>query len=700
MKFDFNKFSSELYAQFQDSFSLDEVHELLKLDESYSKDNPASTGKTLVINHLTFKGEKDSGEIIDYSQKVETGINIWIADSFKGKSSILKIIKFALTGDNSLKVTDIKKWVKEILLNFSIGNKKYTIYLNTEKRLKAEFYNCKISTWQELEDNEKSPIFISKSEIEYTEQIQDFFFTQFSYYSLKWTQKNSQKESNDLSEAETSWKTYYKSIFLESKDSYQLIYEGHQGAKVFQMLLGLELTYPINQLTIKKDFIRDEKGKNMFVTEVNAKEQSKHKVTLSKELEDVKKELDKLNKASLSQSDIGSLNEKEALLRKGYKEEWEKQNAYSNTMRELDDKLDKIQKRGTIKNSDISKAAKELEKNQKKILDLKDYLQIGIFFSNLDIKHCPSCNHTIEETKKKEKLAVHKCALCDESVSGDNDVSDTEDYSEKIESLENHNKQLAIFIKESETEREVLRNDYTETKALKATTEKQKASFKDLTHLLNQLKVIQNSIKIELAKTPLDTAEKDKLIAREAVIEFQINEINKKKAKPSTINYDNKIAFLSAAIDKLNRMRYDLGKVILSKLAAIMLNEIQEFGLNSITEISISERLDIIYKQNDTPITFKDITEGEQLRAKLAFYLSLIQLDIELNVGRHTRFLMIDSPNKEEGDAEYLEGLSNVLRSIQSRFGEHLQILIGTAERAFTDVIENQYVTPERTFIF
>ena len=112
MKFDYNKFTKELEEQFIDSLTSDEIQELLKLEESYSKDNPTSTGKTLIVNHIAFKGMKNSGEIIDYSQNIKTGINIWIADSFKGKSSVLKIIKFALTGKNSLKVADIKKWIK------------------------------------------------------------------------------------------------------------------------------------------------------------------------------------------------------------------------------------------------------------------------------------------------------------------------------------------------------------------------------------------------------------------------------------------------------------------------------------------------------------------------------------------------------------------------------------------------------------
>ena len=574
--------------------------------------------------------------------------------------------------------------------------------MNTEGNLRAKLYNFEIASWSELEANQREPIFISKSEADYAERIQDFFFNQFSYYSLKWTQKSSSKDNNDLLEAETSWKTYFKSIFLESKDSYELIYDGfgNQGSKVFQMLLGLELTYPINQLTIKKDSILNQKGKDSYVAEVNAKNQSKIRIELANELINVNKQIDIFNQNYMLNFNIGNLSEKEKILKKEYKDEWEKQNIHEKKILELTDKLNKIEKEGISKSSDIIKATKEGEKSQKRILELKEYLEIGIFFSNLDIKHCPSCNHTIEETKKKAKLSQHQCALCDESITNIENISDSQDFAEKVINLENQNSELKTLVKRLEDDNVVLRKEYQGIKTLINSCEQQKTTFKNLKNILNELKALEDSIKIELKRTSPDLTEKDSLTAKKAVLEYQISEIDKKTTNTSIVKYDNKILFLNAALNKLNKMRFDLGTTILSRLQTIMLNEIQEFGLNSITEVSISEKLDVIYKQNDTLITFKEISEGEQLRAKLAFYLSLIQLDIEFNVGRHTRFLMIDSPNKEEGDAKYLEGLSNVLRNIQTRFKNQLQILIGTAERGFESVLDNQYVSPEGTFVF
>jgi len=77
-----------------------------------------------------------------------------------------------------------------------------------------------------------------------------------------------------------------------------------------------------------------------------------------------------------------------------------------------------------------------------------------------------------------------------------------------------------------------------------------------------------------------------------------------------------------------------------------------------------------------------------------------MQLEIENKVGRHSRLLIIDSPAKEEGDSNYLHGFSEVLKNIESRFGNSLQILIGTAERGFEGVLANEFACPEGEFLF
>ncbi|WP_186336265.1 hypothetical protein, partial [Elizabethkingia anophelis] len=242
---------------------------------------------------LPKKIQELSDKIIDYCQEIYSGVNIWVADNLKGKSSIFKIIKFALTGENSLK-HNISKWIDNILVVFSINDKKYTVYINNSKRqIEAALYNKEIKSYPSEGEFAEDQLFNCSTKDDFQAQLQDFFFHQFDYYSLRWTQKSSVKDSNDLLEAGASWKTYFKSIFLESKDSGELMY-GAQGTKIFQMLLGLHLTSPINKLTIQKDKLMHQKGKQQSYILESESDNVNQKAILQKSLNELTIKLDEI----------------------------------------------------------------------------------------------------------------------------------------------------------------------------------------------------------------------------------------------------------------------------------------------------------------------------------------------------------------------------------------------------------------------
>src|SRR5690554_6855476 len=191
MSFDFKKFTKDLYEEYKELLTVEEVDDLLNLNDEYSKDTPVSTGKRLVIDSVRIIGEKEisqnqdySGAKIDFTLPFKSGVNMLIADNLKGKSSIFKVIKYALTGSNSLKA-NIKKWIHFAFVNFSISDKKYTAYLDLSKRsLTAYLFNGFISSVEELETYSEEIIFEANSETTYQDRMNDFFFNQFTYYSL------------------------------------------------------------------------------------------------------------------------------------------------------------------------------------------------------------------------------------------------------------------------------------------------------------------------------------------------------------------------------------------------------------------------------------------------------------------------------------------------------------------------------------
>lgn len=692
MNFILKDFIKEIHKEYKGIYSISEIEKLLNISDDYTTDTPFSTGKKLSISRVRIIGHKNSSESnnnsIDKNISFLDGSNIIIADNFKGKSSIFKIIKYALTGSNSIK-NNVKKWIKHIFVVFKINEIKFTTYLDlTSNRTKAKLLKGEYYELEAINNSNPDVIIDASNNSEYEEKIQNFFFKQFSYYSLKWTQKSSKKDSNDMLESNASWKTYFKSILLESKDSSTLTF-GDQGKKIFQMLLGLELTYPINRLSVKRD---------KLLSDVANENQISKKI--ERDIESIKLELNNINKEiteykrnneihiSIDYTKYNFLINKINELNKSYRSYVEKKNTLE---------IELAQTTINIKNykNQVKKLDNELSKNTKYQNDLLEYIEIGSFFSNLDIKQCPCCNHKKESLKESYSS---NCILCGDEINKEEQNIDSEIFNEKIENT----KKIEINLKQSLSELD--KKIESEKKAI----EEIKINLNhcnniysittEIENLKNELNILEKQIS-ETQKRKMDYNEYDNLISRKAVLEFQLSEDDKYAEKNINI-LNNNINVINSAISKLSELRYMNAKKNLDQLSTIILDELHNLGLKSITEVVINEKFDIIYKQDNDYTTFDQIAEGEQLRAKLALYLGLIQLDIEHNLSKHTRLLIIDSPGKEEVDENFLKGFQEIIKSFENKFDNNFQIIIGTADRRLSGILNNEILYSKDEFVF
>ena len=474
---------------------------------------------------------------------------------------------------------------------------------------------------------------------------------------------------------------------------------GDQGKKVFQMLLGIELTYPINRLSIRKDMLNYEKAKEQSYSERQIKQAENNLLKHQNRLKEIELEIQEIQSKSKEKINLAPIYKEYNSTLELINSENKKAQKIATDRQNKNKELNSFKNKQDTNQNEIHRLSKELEKLIKQRNDLKEFVEIGVLFSNLDIKHCPSCNHDVTESQKNNRLQEHKCSLCGDSIENENHEIDTEVYDEKIVNLELSIKSFEKEIDNLKMQNKELQESYSESYNDLIGIEKIADTIKDVSLVssrLQELEEIINSTKTEI--TPDDNI-KEKLIAEKAVIQFQINELLNQKPKTVT-DYETKIQLLNSAIEKLSKERLSIGARVINRLSKLMTYEIQALGLNSITEVKIDDNFEIQYKQDNDFIIFDNIAEGEQLRAKFAFYLSLIQLDIEFNFGRHTRLLIIDSPGKEEADKKYLEGLSKVLNSIENRYSDNLQILIGTAERQLSGILKNQKEFAADEYVF
>jgi hypothetical protein len=181
----------------------DDVRKLVE-ELNLAKLRPTRKVPRLMIRRLRFKGLKTldgSDTPIDYDQEFVTGVNaLVIEDNLVGKSSILKTIKFGLTGHDDEYDQAVRDWIKEIWLEFSLDEQIYTILLARREdglhgMLASEAHSCPI---EEVPKHQASRGFYIRGEHEIQQALESFFVNEFGLATLGWNVTHPAKDGSTV----------------------------------------------------------------------------------------------------------------------------------------------------------------------------------------------------------------------------------------------------------------------------------------------------------------------------------------------------------------------------------------------------------------------------------------------------------------------------------------------------------------------
>lgn len=502
MSFSYKKFIQLIHEEFKEDFSYDEVKDILSVDKKYERDS--SSNKSLVVNRLKFTGIKRPNNVpFEFDRNFDSGVNLIIGDNLKGKSTILKAIKFCLTGSSKIR-DDINPWIKEYYLEFSIDKDRYTIVIKLEGRQKSTLFKKKIDELPiDLEVDESEIVFQSKSSSDFIQQMESFFFNQFGFYHLQWTAKDSKKDSLKINTANASWKTYYNFLNLESKDSNVMFYGG-QSELSYQMLLGLKLTYPINRLKIKKERKEYNLSLLQHQNEKNFDKIYKEQKKLIREKESLQKEISKVSIKS-QVLDTESLISERTKLNSDINSTQDDLKSKQDEVRKLEKQIDILYQKTNSNKLEIDALSRAKNKRLKKVNHIKEYLDIGIFFNNIDIQICPHCNHTVEDEQRNNEKNNKECMLCNHAV--EEPLTDTETYEDKIMELESDIQKIEEQLTLYETTNSQILGEI-------SNYEKKIPSEKNRIQELHKLEEEYSQKYSELGKKIISSAEQEKKLIR------------------------------------------------------------------------------------------------------------------------------------------------------------------------------------------
>lgn len=622
-----------------------------RVDLSEPAARPAAPN--LRVDRLRFLGEKTLAEgdahPIAYDQVFGPGVNVvLVPENGAGKSSILKTIKFALTGDDGDYDNDVRSWIRTVWLHFSLGEAPFTVHVDRAKDgLHGYLAQGHSMDPAEGAEGRAGVIEVFRSAADAQAQLHRFFLRRLGLAELSWTQST----VSGAEERSATWRTYFQALVMPAGSEEYLLLDaehamGNQAGLIFSAFLGLRLAEPINELLVERQKAKKE---SKLTDEERARYEADIKA-FDAERASVEQELRGLDEAQRARRAALLSNPTSRRIQELYGEQGVRTAELIHLQRQRDN------------------LATEARRLRGQARALREAVTLRLHFTGLEVSLCPNCDAGVEDTEVERERAEHRCRLCGKHGAPASE-GDVEAMELEAQGYEARAEQLGA-------ERTSVNTQITRVEQVIAALEAEVA----------QAQAVQQRGPEYALPTPQEDA-------RRAELQQKLGELRARTALAhdalarSQIGTDDaelRMELQQRVREVLREEAERLNVDVLSHLGRLVQDMARRIGAESVTDVTVSSLGTVTLKKNGVKVAFGSIRNpGDRLRVKLALFLAIMRLGRVENAGRHPGFLMIDQPGSDEMvDADF-EALARVLREIDAELGGELQVLCFTAREQF-----------------
>jgi hypothetical protein len=618
----------------------------------------------LVVRRLRFTGAKQlSGSPdpvpIHYDQAFTPGVNfLLIPDNGVGKSSVLKVIIWALTGNDDLQQV-VRDWITDVWLEFGLDDRVYTTVL--ARREGRHHGLLRVGTdervIEEASADAAGQVFCEQGIDAIRLALQRFFFREYDLARLRWVQKNA--AGGAPVEAGTSWATYFLALRIpDDLHDYLICTDkqsfGNQQGLILSSLLGLHLVEPINQLAVMAS--RQKRQKEQ-ATQVSAEAQEEV-VRLQTELGEVQGRIEQLQAA---------LEQRRQAIRTD----------------EPTRRLVEV-RRGLVEREAECRRLDEEERDQGARLrslnararQLREAARLRLYFTGLEVTRCPGCAATVAPEDVAAEEQTHHCRLCHRPAAGANDT--------EVALLE---EQASGAEQEADRTRQGLDAVRRRLATLRGEIQQMAAQAQALAQALEQGPGYA-------LPTTQEEADRMALYGEVGRINALLTQARQRAgSEQDDADPDRPGRLIEKVRDLLREIAATRNAEILGRLDALTGQLARTIGADHITEVSCTELGGVTLKKNAVAVSFKKLgSPGECFRVKLAFFLAMMRLGSEPGRGRHPGLLLIDQPGASEMVREDALALARELRHLDAELSGQLQIICCSARQEFAEATDRSKV--------
>lgn len=632
--------------------------------------------RQMTVRRLRFRGEKE-GDFLFHP-----GVNILRAGNDKGKSSVLKLIHFCLTGKNDLK-KDVDAWIDHVELRFELDGRPHGIAVEKSRRPKGFLFRghrdegplLSLNALREAPGMEILVAFNNGKDMQ--QKLEGFFNEALGLRPLMGTQKDSRKGSDDLLDSPTSYRAYVRGMYINQDLGYtDLVTEGtpygNLFTKVVGMLLGVHGIEAFYAVEAKLAHVENALGKEKrYHRRVEKSLGIRDLATLDQEIKRLEQYIDglKVDKAALFvRSTSGDLDQR---------------------LQDLTERLVTLDGTRQQVAQRVNSLQLDVQANDQAIADLQAAIDSHRTFAPMRPHHCPVCETALEARRRHPKPEAGACLLCHEDMPEATDPERSLAIAEQrlAEARESRTKQVrAVEVRQAEMEEIVFKVEQ---------LEQQKR------HLQTQLRSAHQGTEelereIELETRYLGRLEAERESADRIIAEDDDTSNLKKLGQNKRI--------LTAALRHLRTHYTDVNERLKQDFARRVQDYCTTIGFPGLEGIELDSQLRPKIRQNGKSYRFPELSPGEKVRFVLAFYLAMaIATGEELDYGAHPGMLLIDSPGKEEMVAKDFSAVVDLLSLAERRHADKIQVIVATTIHAIasaTDAAKQTFIDNDDEPIF
>jgi hypothetical protein len=623
------------------------------IDDCLRDTTPPPQGR-LIVHNVTVAGEKRRteapSESFTYHRTLGTGLWAWVGGNGTGKSTILNCIIWALTGSDSGIPKRVRPWLRDILVQFSLGDERFTSHIERSGEGTLGGIYRDFLTLDQIHLGSIEPVVLFSNRDELREAIDMFFMQRLGITTLRWTAHSPEKDDPDLHAHSTTWRTYAHAIHIEDDSYDDLIIDpmkgyGRQDRKILEMMLGVEHTRAVAEIQVQADFAKEAFGRAR--SRVSGKETAVSDQIMALEVE----------QAEVQQS-IELMAQHQAPVEADtvFVQKRERRSEGLNEQNRLVQEIATLEAQQAAIQGDILVAEREL-------VALREQSEVEYLINSLVVVRCPHCESAVDH---QERLVMerqnHTCHVCSQPIQRTRMQGD-----------------LKAILREREQEISTLKSALRRAQQDHAARQKRLAESREETEQLGR----ELETNVQQAREGFSTTYAN-LLVRKGQIDGQLEQLRLSLSAMEAEQMEVETAakwntVLQATAEIADQAVFQQNEDVFTKLGALTVRLATRFGLPDLEQVTIDEKRYVRLCQGNMILTHNDLARSERVKFKIAFHLALALLRTNNGVGRHPGFLVIDTPGTSEVDEADFVAITEHIANIHRAYGGQIQILLATA---------------------